>query len=540
MPANWSLNEKLRLRTQYSTSGFFAFSVGQDDKNATRNLMSLDQGGIGLPSRDYYLNRTVQNDTVLSAYAEFLFHIAEKIGDAELEHVQNVVIFEQEMAKILSSSAERRQWDKMYSLMNVSQLQEICPSISWQWFFDQVTNWAGSDGLPTDEIIVYGQTFFNRLNTLLEKTLANEEGQKVLHNYIVFRTILKFVPQLGSDFRELYDTFQNKVTGKKGSSEQWETCVMDTSDMLGFALGSVYISEHFPEVAREKSEEMIAEIRATFKQRIMQLGWMDDTTKEKALEKADSMRYNIGYPEWCANETALNEYYENFTVTDDNLLNHVNYFRYALGKMMKRLREKPDPDRWSMVPMQVNAYYTASQNKIVFPAGILQPPFFSDEVPSALNFGGIGMVIGHEIVHAFDDTGRLFFKNGELFTWWDETTDSQFRSRTRCIANQYSQYKSGDLNIRGNQTVGENIADNGGIKVAYQAYKTLQAKKGKLTKEIRLPGINLNEDQMFFVNFAQVCWKNYNPFTIVYFSYYFHAIDLVCILYPRSFEASNS
>lgn len=256
---------------------------------------------------------------------------------------------------------------------------------------------------------------------------------------------------------------------------------------------------------------MIHDIRQVFLTNLNKVEWMDEETKEKAKEKAQAIRENIGYPDYLTNKTALAMMYKGFEIKKDNYFqNMVETFKFYNLKNYKRLGKPVDKGRWGMTPPTVNAYYSSTDNKIAFPAGILQRPFYDHRFPNSLNYGGIGMVVGHEITHGFDDNGRQFNKDGNLARWWSNKSIAAFKNKTACLEKQYSGYKFHGKNLKGIQTLGENIADNGGIKQAFQAYQNWKERSRNGHPEPPLPGLeNFSDEQIFFLGFAQIWCSKY-------------------------------
>lgn len=265
----------------------------------------------------------------------------------------------------------------------------------------------------------------------------------------------------------------------------------------------MFVREAFNGKSKPDAEQMINEIRTAFKKNLKSLNWMDEETRKLADEKADSITDMIGFPNFIMNPSELDKKYEGLSISNSTYFqNNIAINRYNLRKNIEKLDQPVNKTRWGMTPPTVNAYYTPTKNQIVFPAGILQLPFFDIENPKSLNFGGMGVVMGHEITHGFDDQGREYDKFGNLHPWWNNKTIDKFKLRTDCFVKQYSNYTINGRNLNGKQTLGENIADNGGLKAAFHAF--LNTNKNKERDQLGLPGLNLTHNQLFFVAFAQV------------------------------------
>lgn len=322
-----------------------------------------------------------------------------------------------------------------------------------------------------------------------------------MNNYLMWQTVRVFTSCLSKSFREAYKGLRKALIGSDGGEEPWRYCVTDTNNVIGFAIGAMFVREVFHGESKPQAEEMINDVRSAFKRNLNNLKWMDGETRKLAEEKADAISDMIGFPDYILNADQLDEKYKELKINSKEYFNNnINVNKFILKKNLERLDKPVNKTAWGMTPPTVNAYYTPSKNQIVFPAGILQIPFYDINNPKSLNFGAMGVVMGHELTHAFDDHGREYDKNGNLHRWWNETTIERFKERTDCFAKQYGDYEINGKKINGKQTLGENIADNGGLKAAYHAYTKNNIERDKLL----LPGINMTHRQLFFVSFAQV------------------------------------
>jgi membrane metallo-endopeptidase-like protein 1 len=313
---------------------------------------------------------------------------------------------------------------------------------------------------------------------------------------------ITFLPQR---FIELWSELKQALTGADQDSSRWRTCVNFVHENFGMAVGRMFVTKHFDERAKANALSMIGDIRAAFIELLDEVTWLDNNTRTVARQKAAAMTENIGYPDYILNNTALDKDYEDVRIDPKKYFENVlSILNITTQISLRQLRQPVDKMRWSTPPAVVNAYYSNTKNRIMFPAGILQPPFYHENYPKFLNYGGIGMVIGHEITHGFDDMGRQLDKDGNLKQWWTDDVISTFKSRAQCIIDQYSNYSVTDvnLNLNGHRTQGENIADNGGLKQAFRAYRRLIERQGQ--EEPVLPGLNMTSNQLFFLNFAQI------------------------------------
>ncbi|KAF3848291.1 hypothetical protein F7725_021319 [Dissostichus mawsoni] len=303
----------------------------------------------------------------------------------------------------------------------------------------------------------------------------------------------KSVASLDQRFENAQDKLLESLYGtKKSCTPRWQTCIGNTDDTLGFALGSLFVKETFDKHSKDIVSRGDDEIRSAFKGALDRLGWMDPHTKQAAKDKADAIYDMIGFPEFILDPKELDDVYDGYEVSYDSFfMNMLNFYNFSSRVMADQLRKTPNKDQWSMTPPTVNAYYMPTKNGIVFPAGILQAPFYAHDHPKALNFGGIGVVMGRE-----------YDKEGNLRPWWQNSSVEAFRERTECMTDQYSRYTVNGEHVNGKQTLGENIADNGGLKAAYNV--SISSWVQKNGEEKRLPAVNLTNDQLFFVGFAQV------------------------------------
>uniref|UniRef100_A0A674NDR0 endothelin-converting enzyme 1 n=1 Tax=Takifugu rubripes TaxID=31033 RepID=A0A674NDR0_TAKRU len=459
----------------YRAQPFFSVGVSADPKNSNSNIIQVDQSGLFLPSRDYYLNKTA-DDKVLVAYLDYMVELGTLLGGEKGSthlQMQQILDFEKALANITVPQDQRRDEEKIYHKVSVL----LAPAVDWLEYLS--SSLSPLDLNDTEPVVLYAREYLQQVSDLINKT-----DRSLLNNYMIWTLVQKTVASLDQRFENAQDKLLESLIGtKKSCTPRWQTCIENTDDTLGFALGA-------------KS------LKWTFKEALDRLGWMDGTTRQAAKEKADAIYDMIGFPEFILDPKELDDVYDGYEVSDESFFqNMLNFYNFSSRVMADQLRKPPNKDQWSMTPPTVNAYYMPTKNGIVFPAGILQAPFYAHDHPKALNFGGIGVVMGHELTHAFDDQGREYDKEGNLRPWWQNSSVEAFRERTECMVDQYSQYLVNTEHVNGKQTLGENIADNGGLKAAYHAYQSWVWKNGE---EKRLPAINLTNDQLFFVGFAQV------------------------------------
>lgn len=482
----------------YRAQPFFSVSVNADPKNSNSNVIQVDQSGLFLPSRDYYLNRTA-NEKVLVAYLDYMVELGMLLGGergSTQVQMQQILEFETALANITVPQDQRRDEEKIYHKVTISELQALAPAIEWLDFLS--SSLSPLELNDTEPVVLYAREYLQQVSDLINKT-----DHSLLNNYMMWMLVWRSVASLDQRFENAQDKLLESLYGtKKSCTPRWQTCIGNTDDTLGFALGALFVKATFDKHSKEIAEDMINAIRSAFKESLARLSWMDDHTRQAAKEKADAIYDMIGFPEFILDSKELDDVYDGYEVSDDNFFqNMLNFNNFSARVMADQLRKTPNKDQWGMTPPTVNAYYMPTKNGIVFPAGILQAPFYSHDHPKALNFGGIGVVMGHELTHAFDDQGREYDKEGNLRPWWQNSSLEAFRQRTECMVDQYSRYTINGEHVNGKQTLGENIADNGGLKAAYHAYRSWVQKSGE---EKRLPAVNLTNDQLFFVGFAQV------------------------------------
>uniref|UniRef100_A0A8C1VE93 Neprilysin n=1 Tax=Cyprinus carpio TaxID=7962 RepID=A0A8C1VE93_CYPCA len=362
---------------------------------------------------------------------------------------------------------------------------------NWTLFTNKIMDTVGFPITDSEEVIVYAPNYFKRLNPVLAKYTKRD-----IQNYMVWRFVMNLVVGLSRRYRETRKAFRKAIYGTTAEPAVWRQCAIYVNNNMENAVGRLYVEEAFAGDRKDMMDEMITNIREVFVSNLDDLAWMDAETKKAAEEKVRHIFNSMFQLSYNAEE-----YFENI----------LKNLEFGQKKRLKKLRVKVNKEEWITGAAVVNAFYSSSRNQIVFPAGILQPPFFGKGQPWSLNYGGIGMVIGHEITHGFDDNGRNFDKDGHLKDWWTSSSTKKFHELSKCIVDQYGSY-SWDLangqNLNGNNTLGENIADNGGIRQSYQAYQNYVKKHGK---EAPLPGINLSHEQLFFLNFAQIWCGTHRP-----------------------------
>lgn len=497
------LLEKVRLYT--NSPPLMDMYVYDDSKNPTRNILYIDQPQLGLPDREYFLRG--RNDRKLLAYQKYAQEMAVIFGAEEStasEDMKDVVDYEIEIANSTMPSDERRDDEKLYHKMTIGELQTKYPNFQWLAYF-QATLSRDDLNISVDS----STPVINRNPDYMEKIVnkLNTENKRIIQNYVIWRTMKSISGALPSSVRDAYGTYREALIGSSVQPPRWKTCVGDVNSKVGLAVGKPFLEETFDSQAKYKADEMIENLRSAMKDLLRKNEWMDKETIARAIQKADQVQSRIGYPSTVKNDTFLNERYKDYEFGETNYFDNV--FVYSKLQTKENLQELPKPvdrNKWETPPATVNAYYNPARNQIMFPAGILQPPFYKNGYPQYLNYGGIGYVIGHEITHGFDDSGRQYDGTGNLQQWWTNASVTNFKERADCMTNQYSSYtvEEAGKKLNGKLTLGENIADNGGLKESWLAYeKWLQSsRKGK--PEPFLPGLDYTPKQLFYLNAAHV------------------------------------
>ncbi|XP_065506002.1 membrane metallo-endopeptidase-like 1 isoform X3 [Caloenas nicobarica] len=517
---NWSMEEKLSImNSRFNKRVLIDMFVWNDDRDSSRHIIYIDQPSLGMPSRDYYFNGG-NYQRVREAYLQFMISIAKMIREDKnmskddsfvQEEMAKVMELETEIANATTPAEERHDVTLLYNKMTLKELQEkfALNEFNWTFFIQSVMSSVSVQVDPEEEVVVYGMPYLQELKAIISKYSAS-----TIQNYLIWRLVIDRVSSLSRRFKDARASYRKALYGTTLEEARWRECVSYVNNNMENAVGAMYVREAFAGESKRMVRDLIVKIREAFIETLDELQWMDEASKEKAREKAMAIKEQIGYPDYILEDQneKLDQEYANLNFSEHNYFENIlENLRAGAQKSLKKLRERVDQDIWIIGAAVVNAFYSPNRNQIVFPAGILQPPFFSKQQPQALNFGGIGMVIGHEITHGFDDNGRNFDKDGNMFDWWSNFSAMHFKEQSRCMVYQYGNYTwelAGGQNVSGISTLGENIADNGGVRQAYKAYLKWLEWEGK---EPKLPGLNLSHKQLFFLNFAQVWCGSYRP-----------------------------
>jgi putative endopeptidase len=474
-------------------NALFAFGSEPDAKDSMMEIAGTDQGGLGLPDRDYYLKTDDKSLELRKAYLAHVTKMFELMGespDKAAADAKTVMTLETELAKASMDRVERRDPNKVYHKMTTEQLQELSPAFVWKGYFATIN----SPGFTSLDVSV--PDFVKGMNQLVANASLDE-----IKAYLRWQTVHGSAKLLPSAFVDENFSFYGKtLTGAKELRPRWKRCVQFTDGDLGEALGQAYVAEEFPPESKAATLKMVNELEAALKTDITELSWMTPETKKQALVKLEHITNKIGYPDKWRDYSTLT------IVRGDALGNSLRANQFEFKRQLNKIGQPVDRSEWGMTPPTVNAYYNPQMNNINFPAGILQPPFYDPKIDNAVNYGAIGAVIGHELTHGFDDNGSQFDAEGNLRNWWTEKDRQQFDQNEACFVNEYDSFIAvDDMHVRGKLTLGENTADNGGLRIAHMALLDVLA----ATPE--KPTDGYTPDQRFFVGWAQVWCENERP-----------------------------
>ncbi|XP_068699784.1 endothelin-converting enzyme homolog isoform X2 [Montipora foliosa] len=498
----------VRIQKYLSTAPLFNMYVSADLRDSTKNIIVLDQSGLGISPEAFFKN-TSFHGKVRKAYKKFMIDLAKLLGERPNteEMMMEIYDFEESLAKNFIPREIRRETSKLYKKITINEyIKATDISIDLMDFLKRMFSETGYDITGEEKVVSFASDYVRNMSRIFNST-----SKRIIANYMMWHVVLRFAPYLSGKFNDVFAEYRKSYSGTFGEDPRWQDCLSSVDGAFGMPFGLLFVDKAFEGESKKSAEEMIHDIRQVFLTNLNKVEWMDEETKEKAKEKAQAIRENIGYPDYLTNKTALALMYKGFEIKKDNYFqNMVETFKYYNLKNYKRLGKPVDKGRWGMTPPTVNAYYSSTDNKIAFPAGILQRPFYDHRFPNSLNYGGIGMVVGHEITHGFDDNGRQFNKDGNLARWWSNKSIAAFKNKTACLEKQYSGYKFHGKKLKGVQTLGENIADNGGIKQAFQAYQNWKERSRNGHPEPPLPGLeNFSNEQIFFLGFAQIWCSKY-------------------------------
>jgi endothelin-converting enzyme/putative endopeptidase len=486
------LDELVRLHL-IGVPVFFNFSSTPDAKNSAQTIADADQGGLGLPDRDYYLKTDPKSVKLREEYVAHVQKMLELTGESAARAAvgaQAILRIETELAKGSLDRVARRDPTQTYHKMSVKEFGALTPELDWPGYF------AASHTPSFTDLDVAVPGFFTALNTVLKNTSLPD-----LKTYLRWHLLHSEAPLLAKPFLdENFRFYGQTLTGTTELEPRWQRCVEATDGDLGFALGQEYVAQTFPPEAKARVLGMVHEIETMLGGDIESLTWMTPATKQQALLKLRAVTNKIGYPDHWRDYSSVK------IARRDAVGNDERATEFEVRRRLSKIGQPVDRGEWSMTPPTVNAYYSPLQNNINFPAGILQPPFFDSHRDAAVNYGAIGSVMGHELTHGFDDQGRQFGPEGNLRNWWTPEDAKEFENRAECFIKEYSAFTPvDDVHLNGKLTLGENSADNGGVHLAFMALmKSLEQKP-----EPKIDGFT--PQQRFFLGYAQVWCQNVRP-----------------------------
>ncbi|PHS10481.1 MAG: endothelin-converting protein [Kordia sp.] len=473
------------------STAFFGTYIGADSKDSNKNVVYLGAGSVGLPDRDYYIKEDSDSKEKREKYVSHITKMLQYLGDSKelaAKSAKQILSFETKLAIPKMDKVERRDARNRYNPMAITDLQKMVPSINWKGYFTSL-------GIAKLDTVIVSQLKYTKAlqEVFTENNISDWKA------YLKWGVFNNSAGKLSEELEKAnWDFYSKTLKGAKEQRPRTERALATVNGTVGEALGKLYVSEKFPPEAKAKAKRMITNVLKAFENRINNLAWMSENTKLKAIEKLNATTVKIGYPDKWKDYSKLNiekgnSYFEN--------MQNVSEWRFK--ENINKLNEPVDKTEWHMSPQTVNAYFNPSYNEIVFPAAILQPPFYDYKADDAVNYGGIGAVIGHEISHSFDDSGARFDKNGNLNNWWTEEDAEKFKVLGKALADQYSAIEVlPETNINGEFTLGENIGDLGGVNVAYDALQLYYEKNGKPEKIDGFTG-----EQRYFMSWATV-WRS--------------------------------
>lgn len=484
-------SELVALMAELRTKGGsvpFGWYVNNDAKNSSENALYIYQSGLGLPDRDYYLKDDEKFTTIRGQYQTYISEVLTRAGVKDADTAaENIVALETNIAEAQWSRVESRNATKAYNKMSVADASKLTGDFDLEAYFK-------ASGVNTEELIVRQPSYFEKF-----ANIYNDTDLATWQNYLKFHFVSNYAGLLDKDLVDLnFDFYSTTLRGVEEQAPLWKKTVDASNSVLGEILGKVYVKENFPPEAKARMEELVDNVIKGYGVAIKNLEWMSPETKVAAQQKLDKFTPKIGYPDNWKDYSALE------IKADDLVGNYIRHSQWSYDDMIAKLGKPVDRSEWHMTPQTVNAYYNPVNNEIVFPAAILQPPFFNLEADDAVNYGAIGAVIGHELGHGFDDQGAKYDGDGNLRDWWSESDLTQFEARTGQLVAQYNEYKPfEDAGVNGELTLGENIGDLGGLTVAYKAY---QLSLGQSEAPV-IDGYT--GDQRFFMGWSQIWRRKY-------------------------------
>ncbi|XP_063811843.1 phosphate-regulating neutral endopeptidase PHEX [Pseudophryne corroboree] len=505
------------LRGQYSVSVFLRIYVGTDDKLSNNFIIKFDQASLSLPSHEDYFDNSTSAQRQRDALFHFMVDVSVLLGANKTKaesDMKSLIDLETKLA-LITIPHDNRTSESLYNKMNISELSTMISQFEWLNFLKKVIDFKLYPKLKdidsSEHVIVRVPQYFKDLFRILES-----EDKRTIANYLIWRFVYSRISNLSRRFQFRQLEYVRVLLGTNSLAARWDRCVNYIENALPYAVGKMFVDAYFQEDKKLMMEEVIEGIRWAFIDVLEnENDWMDGETKNKAKEKAKSVMAKVGYPEFIMNETYISEEIKSLKFSESDYFGNILQTLHFLSQSeFYWLRKEVPKKEWYTSPTTVNAFYSATTNQIRFPAGELQKPFFwGTEYPRSLSYGAIGVIVGHEFTHGFDSNGRKYDKDGNLHAWWTTESEEKFKERTKCVVDQYNSYywKQAGLHVKGTKTLAENIADNGGMRESFRAYrKWIQDKRGG-KEEVLLPGINLTNNQLFFLSYAHVRCNTFRP-----------------------------
>ncbi|KAK3786391.1 hypothetical protein RRG08_017128 [Elysia crispata] len=491
---DWSIQESLVNTHRLLTSSLFKFGVIKDptiDEN--KNVIEFSQSGLTLEYVSGYDSKTSRLKDGFLAYASKVgILLGGKESDVRAK-MEDVFEFERQLSKIFVPSEEMSH-RSIYNKYNLSQFEELLGN--WVNVKDYLQDmFYGRQFEYSTQVIVKTPAYFSKLGQVV-----NSADKETVANYMMWHLLHSMIDYLPEDFRRASLELSKVQSGTTLLPDRWRFCVDKARGAVGFAGAALYVENYFSSASKNKVTEALENIRAEFISLLDNVKWLDQVTRSKLKDKAQDMSLRVGYPDWILNRALLDKHYEKLEVEESEFFfNMLSHLAFALNETLNKYDKEPDGNVWPIAPDIVNAFYSWNENHITVTAGILQPPFYSPDYNEALLYGTIGTILGHELTHGFDNNGRLFNKNGQLEQQWTPAAEKGFKAATACLVDQYSSFSWLGHQLNGDMTLGENIADNGGLKLAYRAFRSAGQ-----ASETSLPGLNFTVSQLFYLGFSQM------------------------------------
>ena len=499
--SSWKLETMLAKIHRYAFFPLFKITIGVDDKNSSQYILSFDQSITTLRTQEEYQSTHRNHEELHDAMLDFGATVGSYLGGDYNQtrlKMHDIYTFEKNLSEISVPANILRQPELIYHKMKLKKLQDKMGH--WINMTLYLTKVFKKDFTETEDILVHTPDYLEKLGPIVENA-----DKSLLANYMVWSAVKSLLGYLPLKYAQAELILQKALIGIDTLGSLRDRCVSKANDRFKFASGALYVEQYFSESSGREVEDILEKIRRAFSDNMAQIDLMDQATRNKAEEKLKFISPMIGYPDWILNVTKLDKYYENATIQQDQFFNtYLSLRKVEVDRNLNKLGTTPDRTEWYISPYEVNAYYNPSYNNIVFPAGILQTPFYDPDFPKSYTFGTIGAVIGHEMTHGFDNQGRLYDKYGNLENWWSNTSTLQFENKSQCMIDQYSKFTFQGNHVLGERTQGENMADNGGVNSAYTAFSNLKSD----IDQKQFPGLDYTPEQLFFMGFGQT-WCSY-------------------------------